>query len=75
MDRTKRSVDAKGLTFNHVIAEGSKSIVRNENVSSIVPRVIFFNDITLSWDNINWSCAYDSTFTMLYGIWNENPSY
>jgi hypothetical protein len=26
------------------------------------------------WDAQNWSCAYDSLFTILLAIWNEDPS-
>ncbi|KAJ7198209.1 hypothetical protein C8J57DRAFT_1262512 [Mycena rebaudengoi] len=26
------------------------------------------------WDNGNYSCAYDALFTLLYDIWQENPS-
>jgi hypothetical protein len=29
----------------------------------------------LIWDSINYSCSYDSVFTILYHIWNENPNY
>lgn len=25
------------------------------------------------WDSVNWSCAYDSVFTILYSIWTTNP--
>lgn len=27
----------------------------------------------LVWDNTNWSCAYDSLFTILYYVWTTNP--
>jgi hypothetical protein len=26
------------------------------------------------WDNINYSCAYDSVLTILLSIWKQNPS-
>ncbi|KAJ7237791.1 hypothetical protein C8J57DRAFT_1439129 [Mycena rebaudengoi] len=26
------------------------------------------------WDNVNYSCAYDALFTLLYDIWQEHPS-
>ena len=25
------------------------------------------------WDHVNWSCAYDSLFTIIYYIWSTNP--
>ncbi|KAL1671614.1 hypothetical protein EV122DRAFT_192972, partial [Schizophyllum commune] len=25
------------------------------------------------WDSANWSCPYDSLFTILYAIWSSNP--
>ena len=25
------------------------------------------------WDHLNWSCAYDSFFTILYYVWMTNP--
>ncbi|KAJ7496326.1 hypothetical protein B0H11DRAFT_1715970, partial [Mycena galericulata] len=28
----------------------------------------------LRWDNTNWSCAYDATYTILGSILTENPS-
>lgn len=28
----------------------------------------------LIWDHINYSCAYDTLFTVLYNIWAENPT-
>ena len=27
----------------------------------------------LGWDSINYSCAYDSLFVILYHIWNIDP--
>ena len=27
----------------------------------------------LQWDSINYSCAYDSLFVILYHIWNIDP--
>ncbi|KAJ7926840.1 hypothetical protein B0H13DRAFT_1599191 [Mycena leptocephala] len=27
----------------------------------------------LIWDNTNWSCAYDATFTILGNLWAEDP--
>jgi len=32
----------------------------------------YINPIGLIWDNHNFSCAYDSLFTILYNIWNSN---
>lgn len=29
--------------------------------------------IGLIWDSQNYSCAYDSLFTVLYNVWSENP--
>ncbi|KAF9553062.1 hypothetical protein CPC08DRAFT_646077 [Agrocybe pediades] len=31
--------------------------------------------VGLIWDNTDFSCAYDSTFTILYNIWAENQTY
>lgn len=28
----------------------------------------------LTWDSINWSCAYDSLFTILWNLWNEDKN-
>lgn len=75
MNRSKRSVDAKQLTTNHVIVDGNKSVVDKENVSSNMSNVAYLNDIILPWDRLNWSCAYDSVFTILSGVWNKKPSY
>lgn len=29
--------------------------------------------VGIVWDSINWSCAYDSLFIILYYIWTNNP--
>jgi len=29
--------------------------------------------IGIEWDNEDWSCAYDAFFTILHGIWSNNP--
>ena len=27
----------------------------------------------LAWDNLNWSCAYDSLFVIFHAIWSQRP--
>lgn len=75
VDRSKKSTDALQLTANHVVAQGSKPIVPTSLDHANAPIVVSLNSVVLSWDRNNWSCAYDSLFTMLFGIWNEKPSY
>ena len=29
--------------------------------------------IGLIWDNVNFSCAYDALFTVIYNLWRSNP--
>lgn len=29
--------------------------------------------VGVAWDSTNWSCAYDSLFTVLYYVWTTNP--
>ncbi|KAG6381592.1 hypothetical protein JVT61DRAFT_189 [Boletus reticuloceps] len=31
--------------------------------------------VALKWNRSDWSCAYDSLFTLLFGIWIERPRY
>ncbi|KAF9471130.1 hypothetical protein BDN70DRAFT_820439 [Pholiota conissans] len=28
----------------------------------------------LKWDSVNYSCAYDAIFTILYNVWHDNPA-
>ncbi|KAF9547537.1 hypothetical protein CPC08DRAFT_648754 [Agrocybe pediades] len=31
--------------------------------------------VGLQWDNVHYSCAYDSVFTVIYNVWKSNPLY
>ena len=75
MDRSKKSVDAVQLTTNHQLAHGSQPITHSSPNLSSKPAIVSPESLVLTWDGSNYSCAYDSLFTMLFGIWNEKPVY
>ena len=45
----------------------ANKIRRLEKTQNTIPK-------GLIWDSINHSCAYDSIFTVLYNIWERNPT-
>ena len=52
------------------------NLKNKNNISlSIVNDLYNQSPIGLTWDNIDYSCAYDSLFTVLYHIWNEGQLY
>ncbi|KAH7904090.1 hypothetical protein BJ138DRAFT_1019599 [Hygrophoropsis aurantiaca] len=44
---------------------------KRARVSNIPAHINEF--LGLKWDSVNYSCAYDSLFTVLFHIWLENP--
>ncbi|KAF8416918.1 hypothetical protein L210DRAFT_3356953, partial [Boletus edulis BED1] len=77
VDRSKKSCDAATITQNHRTTQGNGSkpitykVIPN-NSSSVITSL---DRVTLKWNSADWSCAYDSLFTLLFGIWIEQPRY
>ena len=66
---------------NFVPARGSTSLKRKLSSDEMQPGKKLKKDLKepetkprgLIWDNVNYSCAYDSLFTIFYNIWCDNP--
>lgn len=44
-------------------------------IAQVVESPQLFHAVGFKWDNMNWSCAYDSLFTILYNIFCECPTH
>jgi hypothetical protein len=73
------TVTHKNSTAN-VLQNKKRKLQQVVSSSSIVKKRQKTSTIELNepkgfiWDAQNWSCAYDSLFTILLAIWNEDPS-
>ncbi|KAH7909264.1 hypothetical protein BJ138DRAFT_1011149, partial [Hygrophoropsis aurantiaca] len=48
-------------------------IIKKKTPSSIFGTEMAENQVGLKWDSVNYSCAYDSLFTILFHIWFASP--
>ena len=63
----------KDSTLNNNINLENKT--KKNNISSLISTDLTDQSpLGLIWDSIDYSCAYDSLFTILYHIWNEGES-
>ncbi|KAF8133024.1 hypothetical protein EV363DRAFT_1162963, partial [Boletus edulis] len=77
VDRSKKSNDAVMITQNHrtTQAKGTLPISYRSIPDDSSNIITSLDKITLRWNCSNWSCAYDSLFTLLFAIWIEKPRY
>lgn len=75
VNRSKKSSDAATITLNHHVADGSQKICYKTTTNEKTNNVSTMDGLFLKWNNSDWSCAYDSLFTLLFGIWLEHPKY
>ena len=71
-ENLKRKLPASQAIIKYTDAEKNPKKIRT---SLLLPS--YFNaqsPLGLSWDSIDYSCAYDSLFTILHHIWNEGQS-
>ncbi|KAF9470388.1 hypothetical protein BDN70DRAFT_772887, partial [Pholiota conissans] len=68
--KNKRTItDASNMTINESNEDAEhkgKKVCTAERTNEELP-------LGLMWDSINYSCAYDALFTILYNVWHDNP--
>jgi hypothetical protein len=74
--------------YNYEPAQGSKPLTKLSDELGKKPRkkkqtkqsdslslnALISSPIAMSWDSSSYSCAYDSLFTVLYSVWQNDPS-
>jgi hypothetical protein len=86
--KDKKKVGTPAASTSFVPAHGSVPVINkkckldndNDNNQLAKKQKTAVNDLTgmagpvgLQWDSENYSCAYDSLFSILYNIWIDDP--
>jgi len=68
-------IPAKGSkpVTKHSLDESDLPIKKKRKTTNTSDETSLTCPLGLKWDGDDYSCAYDSFFSILYGIWKENP--